>query len=142
MQQINGSADVLGFTWDTLCYVEPVDTLQTFSPISYFDPFTYLSYEPISDWRNGSTDGLGNLLRSVSCQSVHGLTIRFNSNNFVYRAIRENYNNPKVALLGLGYEDDGAVNDEERVEYYRAHLNVVADVLSEGANIIAVTRKY
>lgn len=72
----------------------------------------------------------------------YGLTIRFNSINSVHRAIKESYNNPKVALLGLGYEDDGAIDDQERVEYFSAHLNVVADVINEGSNIIAVTCKY
>ncbi|XP_019545090.3 myrosinase 1 [Aedes albopictus] len=45
--------------------------------------------------------------------------------------IKQEYNNPPVFITENGYSDDGQLEDHERVEYYKSHLNAILDALLE-----------
>ncbi|XP_077295406.1 myrosinase 1-like [Arctopsyche grandis] len=45
------------------------------------------------------------------------------------------YDNPEVMILENGYSDDGKVNDEERVLFYREYFNSVLDAIEDGCNV-------
>ncbi|XP_062537023.1 myrosinase 1-like [Armigeres subalbatus] len=44
---------------------------------------------------------------------------------------KQEYNDPPVLITENGYSDDGQLNDDDRVEYYKQHLNALLDALLE-----------
>lgn len=56
--------------------------------------------------------------------------------NKLNRWIKEQYENPEVMVLENGWSDTGEINDNDRVEYFREHLQQILDVLhNDGCNV-------
>lgn len=58
----------------------------------------------------------------------------------VCRWIKKNYNDPEVMITENGWSDDGQLEDLDRVEYYRSHLEqILTVVLNKECNLKAYT---
>lgn len=56
------------------------------------------------------------------------------------RWIRDNYGNPEVLITENGWsEHDWDVEDTQRRDYLKGHLNAVLDAIDDGCNVSAHT---
>ncbi|XP_001650404.2 myrosinase 1 [Aedes aegypti] len=54
--------------------------------------------------------------------------------------IKEEYNNPFLLITENGYSDDGQLDDHDRVDYYKSHLNaLLSSILEDKCNIFGFT---
>lgn len=54
--------------------------------------------------------------------------------------IKHEYNNPTVLITENGYSDDGHLEDDERIDYLKAHLASVSKAINEAnCNVVAYT---
>lgn len=57
-----------------------------------------------------------------------------------FRWLKRNYNDPEVLITETGWSDDGQLDDHDRLEYYRSHLEeVLTVVLNKECNLKAYT---
>lgn len=49
--------------------------------------------------------------------------------------IKENYNGVETIITENGWSDDGGLEDNDRIEYLRSHMDAVLDAIDAGANV-------
>lgn len=52
--------------------------------------------------------------------------------NLITRWIKTQYGNPEIMLLENGFSDTGELNDFDRVEYFREHLQQILEAINYG----------
>lgn len=58
--------------------------------------------------------------------------------DLLIRWIKTQYGNPEVMVLENGWSDTGEIDDFDRVEYFREHLQQILDVIhNDGCNVRA-----
>lgn len=53
--------------------------------------------------------------------------------------IKDKYNGAETVITENGWVDNGELEDVDRIEYYRLHLNAVLEAMDAGANVTAFT---
>lgn len=55
----------------------------------------------------------------------------------ISRYIKKQYDNPRVLITENGWGDHGELNDQNRIDYLRAHLQEIMDVvLTNECNVV------
>lgn len=123
IKQIQGSADFLGLNYYSSRYVELLRTPT--GPNPSYERDTMLSHTVDPEWKQEKPwfiysvpKGLGDLLRYI----------------------KRRYDNPTVIITENGCGDDGELNDGNRIDYLRTHLQeVLKAVLDDGCNVVGYT---
>lgn len=122
---IKGSADFLGFNY----YSSRLVRLDK----SGYDPNSVPSWSSDSriitstkpEWKQAKSDWL----YSVP-EGLHDALKWF----------KKEYNNPKVLITENGWSDDGRMEDEDRIEYFKSHLQSISKAINDdGCNVIGYT---
>lgn len=121
---LRGSSDFFGLNYYTsrLLDVERKQNL-TGSPAWYKDSRNRIFVDPSwkqakSSWLYSVPEGLRDLLKWI----------------------KNEYGNPPVLITENGWSDDGELEDDGRIDYFRSHLSVVSKAINEdGCNVIGYT---
>lgn len=116
-KKLIGSADFLGLNYYTARLVAPLT--QSSLPPS-LDNDLGLEYFTDPNWKQGKSSWL-----YIVPQGLFDLL----------KWIKMKYANPLVIITENGYSDDGQLNDDDRIDYLKAHLASVSRAVSEGCNI-------
>ncbi|XP_067626211.1 myrosinase 1-like [Eurosta solidaginis] len=119
---IKGSADFMGINYFGATYVD-IPASPVFEIPSYGYDSNIIQY-PDASWRRA----LSNWLYCVP----EGL-------EDLLKWIRDNYNNVEVMITENGWSTDNRLNDSERIDYIKAHLQAVLNVINEGCNVTHYT---
>ncbi|XP_065364707.1 myrosinase 1-like [Calliphora vicina] len=119
---IKHSADFLGLNYYTSRYVEEANPAQGKKPSWQYD--SRLKYELDVKWKRGKS----NWLYCVP-EGLEGLL----------NWIKNNYNNIEVIITENGWSDDGQLDDMERIDYLKAHLQAVLNAINMGCNVTRYT---
>ena len=119
--RLKGTADYLGLTYYTTHLVKPapLSSVQGWSADSeterYLDP----------EWPGCGSSWLKSVpwgLRKLLCW------------------IKDEYNNPEIIITENGTSDNGGLQDNDRIKYYRAHINeTLKAVKLDGCNVRGYT---
>lgn len=117
---IKGTADFLGLNYYTSCVATPQNT--NTNPNIYDDRRSDCHADPSwprakSAWLYSCPEGLRDVL--------------------LY--IKETYNGVETIITENGWSDDGELEDDNRIEYLRLHLNAVLEAIEGGANVAGHT---
>jgi beta-glucosidase/6-phospho-beta-glucosidase/beta-galactosidase len=122
---IKGSSDFFGMNYYTSAYI----TINKTAPGPQGDPSWFKdsgikeSLDP--NWKRAKTQWLASV--------PQGLRDLLNW-------IKDEYNNPPVFITETGWNDDGEIEDDARIDYFNSHLKVVAKAIAEDkCNVIAYT---
>lgn len=123
IEQIRGSADFLGLNYYSSRYAELLKTPS--GPNPSYERDTMLNHTVDPKWKQEKPwfiysvpEGLGDLLRHI----------------------KRRYNNPTVIITENGCGDNGELNDENRIDYMRTHLQeVLKAVLDDDCNVVGYT---
>jgi len=122
LTEIRGAADFLGLNYYSARYIEraPEPEGEPSWPKdaefwSYVDPEWKVA---ISDWLYCVPQGLEGILKWI----------------------RRNYNNIEVYITENGWSDDGRLNDDDRIQYMKAHLQAVLNAINDGCNVTHFTQ--
>lgn len=134
IEHIRGSADFLGLNYYTSRYVELLKEPSGVNPS--YDRDLMLNQTVKPEWKLANVfflysvpAGLGDLLRSGIQFKQTRKT--FNSICTIhFRYIKKRYNNPRVFITENGWSDDGELNDQDRIEFFRGHLTEVLKVVN------------
>lgn len=118
---VKGSYDFFGLNYYTSQLVEATTTPSK-NPNIVDDPRVNYSVDP--SWVRGSPEWL-------YC-APNGLKM-------LLLWINEKYNGVEIMVTENGWADESALDDGDRVEYLRQHLNAVLEAIDEGANVSAHT---
>lgn len=122
-QHILGTADFLAINYYSSGLVAPRENDPDMPPSWWADMNLATSVDPTwkrakSSWLFMVPQGLQDLLKWVN----------------------NKYNNPKTMITENGWSDDGQLNDDDRVDYIKAHLAAVSRAISvDNCNVVAYT---
>lgn len=122
---IRGKADFLGFNYysSRLAELDMTSYDPSSEPGIYQDSRAKTSIDP--SWKRAKSSWL----YSVP-QGLHDALVW----------IKDQYNNIPVMITENGWSDDGQLNDDERIEYFKEHLIAVAKAINvEKCNVIGYT---
>ncbi|XP_073829952.1 myrosinase 1-like [Musca autumnalis] len=119
---IKHSADFLGLNYYTSRYVEIADPPRGKQPSWDYD--SRLKYALDPKWKRAKSSWL-------YCVP-HGLESLLNW-------IRLSFNNIEVMVTENGWSDDGQLDDTERIDYLKAHLQAVLNAVNNGCNVTHYT---
>ncbi|XP_037935101.1 myrosinase 1-like [Teleopsis dalmanni] len=122
LNAIKGSGDFLGLNYYSSRYVE--EALPPKGVVPSWDHDAHLKYDIDSKWRRAKStwlycvpEGLEDLLKWI----------------------RDNYNNVEVIITENGWSDEGTLDDSERIDYLKAHLQAVLNAVNSGCNVSRYT---
>ncbi|XP_055914788.1 myrosinase 1-like [Eupeodes corollae] len=115
---VQGSADFLGLNYYTSRFVRRAEKPCFESPSMDRDADIETSVEP--EWLMGKSEWL----YSVP-EGLEGLL----------KYIRDEYNNVEVMITENGWSDDGELEDDNRVRYFKNHIQAVMNAVNEGCNV-------
>ncbi|XP_055845442.1 myrosinase 1-like [Episyrphus balteatus] len=115
---IRGSADFLGINYYTSKYVKRSTDLMGESPSMARDYNVEETFDPKwlvakSEWLHCYPEGLEGLLKFI----------------------RDEYDNVEVKITENGWSDEGELVDENRVLYFKSHIQAVLNAIHDGSNI-------
>ncbi|XP_055371475.1 myrosinase 1-like [Condylostylus longicornis] len=119
---IRGSADFLGLNYYTSRYIEYVESPKGKSPSLERDARINATVDP--QWKRAKSTWLYSVPRGLT-----GL-LGF---------IKDQYSNVEVMITENGFSDDGQLNDDDRIQYIKDHLNAILDAIDQGCNVTAYT---
>ncbi|XP_055855092.1 myrosinase 1-like [Episyrphus balteatus] len=117
---IKGSADFMGVNYYTSRYVTPSTEPLGENPSMERDQNYQLDVDPNwpranADWMYCVPEGLENLLKYI----------------------RDEYDNVEVKITENGWPDSGEINDDERINYFKSHIQAVLNAVNDGCNTTA-----
>lgn len=117
IEYVKGTSDFLGLNYYTSRMTETMDVPNTY-PIIYDDSrvrsYTDDSWpQAKSSWLFSCPEGLRDLLIWI----------------------KDNFNGVETIITENGWSDDGELEDDNRVEYLRLHLNAILEAIDAGANV-------
>ncbi|XP_053952402.1 myrosinase 1-like [Anastrepha ludens] len=115
---IKGSGDFLGLNYYTSRYVEIADPPLGENPSWERD--SRLKYSVDKNWKRAKSNWL-------FC-APKGL-------EDLLKWIRDNYNNVEVYITENGWSDNGELNDADRIDYLKAHLQAVLNAVNDGCKV-------
>lgn len=144
IKKIRGSADFLGLNYYTSRLAK---TLPQTKPLSRptFEHDLRQNHDTKPEWKRAKStwlysvpSGIGDLLRFANSPL---LRLEFVEISFsFFRWLKMEYNNLEVIITESGWSDDGQLDDVDRIEYYRSHLEEVLTVVLNGeCNVKAYT---
>lgn len=110
-----GSADFLGLNYYTSRMTKP---LIDFSGPSNWQTDSGVDFIIDESWKKGKSWWLFSVPQGL-----------FDLLNW----IKVHYNNPTVLITENGYSDDGQLDDDDRIEYLKAHLAAISRAISENS---------
>lgn len=116
-----GSSDFFGLNYYTSRLVAP-KTTKPLTPSHEED--IGIEFSSRDDWVRGKSEWLFKVP-----EGLHGLLVW----------IKNKYDNPEVVITENGFSDEGDINDEGRIEYFKEHLSAVSEALADGCNISGYT---
>uniref|UniRef100_A0A0A1XII3 Myrosinase 1 n=1 Tax=Zeugodacus cucurbitae TaxID=28588 RepID=A0A0A1XII3_ZEUCU len=119
---IKGSGDFLAFNYYASHYVEIATPPEGEIPSREYDSKIKISDD--DKWRRAKSEWL-----TCVPQGLEDLL----------KWIRDKYNNIEVLLTETGWSDDGQLDDLERIDYLRSHLQAVLNAINDGCNITHFT---
>jgi beta-glucosidase/6-phospho-beta-glucosidase/beta-galactosidase len=124
-KSILGAADFLGLNYYTSAYlnVDKTDKNPLDGPSWFSDCKCKQSADP--QWKKG---------KNAWMHSVpQGLRSLLNW-------IKREYKNPKVFITENGWSDDGEINDNDRIDYFKSHLKALSKAIKEDdCNVVGYT---
>ncbi|XP_053681595.1 myrosinase 1-like [Sabethes cyaneus] len=124
-QTVQGSADFLGYNYYSSRLVELDKREYNESGPPSVEKDAGLVYSVDRSWKRAKSSWL-----YVVPEGLRGVLNWF----------REEYDNPPVFITENGYSDDGQLEDHERVDYYRSHLQQLLDaILEDKCNVTGFT---
>lgn len=117
IEYIKGTSDFLGLNYYTSRIAEAMETPNTY-PIIYDDSQAKITEDAAwprakSTWLFSYPEGLRDILIWIS----------------------KNYNGVETIITENGWSDDGELQDDNRVEYLRLHMNAILEAIDAGANV-------
>lgn len=123
MNSLRGSADFLAINYYTSRIVAPKRKDENNAPS--FENDSGLDYLIDETWQRAKSVWL-----YVVPQGLYDLL----------NWIKINYDNPTVIITENGFSDDGELNDQRRISYFKQHLAAVSKaIVSDGCNVAAYT---
>lgn len=118
LEYVKGTSDFFGLNYYTSRLVEATNTYPNPRPNIVDDPRVLYSYDASwphakSEWLYSVPSGLTQLLSWIS----------------------NAYGQPEIIITENGWSDDGELEDGNRVEYLRLHLNAILDAIDAGVNV-------
>jgi len=120
---IKGSADFFGLNYYTTCYAKRGEPQNVPNPSWIHDADVLLEVDPNwkqakSVWLHCVPEGLESILKWIS----------------------KTYNNIEIIITENGWSDGGQLNDDDRIEYMKAHLQAVLNAINDGVNVTHFTQ--
>lgn len=117
IEYVKGTSDFLGLNYYTSRMVEAPANPNTY-PIIYDDSRANAYGDPSwprakSEWLFSYPDGLRDILIFI----------------------KDNFNGIETIITENGWSDDGELEDDNRMEYLRLHLNAILEAIEAGANV-------
>ncbi|XP_055850355.1 myrosinase 1-like [Episyrphus balteatus] len=115
---IQGSGDFLGINYYTSRYVKPATEPMGKNPSMERDINVQMDFDP--NWPRAKADWL-----YCVPQGLEGLL----------KYIRDEYDNVEVKITENGWVDSGELNDDNRIRYYKSHIQAVLNAINDGCNV-------
>uniref|UniRef100_A0A0A1XAB9 Myrosinase 1 n=1 Tax=Zeugodacus cucurbitae TaxID=28588 RepID=A0A0A1XAB9_ZEUCU len=119
---IKGSGDFLAVNYYTSHYVEIATPPEGEVPSKEYDSKIKVSMD--DKWRRAKSEWLYCVPQGLED---------------VLKWIRDKYNNVEVLITENGWSDDGQLDDPQRIDYLRAHLQAVLNAINDGCNVTHYT---
>ncbi|XP_055842497.1 myrosinase 1-like [Episyrphus balteatus] len=115
---IKGSGDFIGINYYTSRYVKPATEPMGENPSMERDINIQMDVDPNwprakADWVYCIPQGLESLLKYL----------------------RDEYNNVEVKITENGWVDSGELNDDNRIRYFKSHIQAVLNAINDGCNV-------
>lgn len=115
---IKGSGDFLGLNYYSSRFVHMADSPG--GEIPSWEHDSRLKYSVDKRWKRAKSDWLYCVPQGLED---------------ILKWIRDNYNNIEVYITENGWSDEGELNDTDRIDYLKSHLQAVLNAINDGCKV-------